>query len=92
MSLFLLTSAAGSALGIFIAPFGTDPHLVWFYAALAVAAGVTGGAFHWVFRGVDNGGVVPAEGVRVESAAEEEGIELLERGSGDYREAAEARV
>lgn len=91
MSLFLLTSAAGSALGIFIAPFGMDPHLVWFYSGLAVAAGATGGLFHWVFRGVDEGGDVRAKGVHVESAEEEE-IELLERPSVEYREAAEARV
>ncbi|OAG03645.1 PTR2-domain-containing protein [Paraphaeosphaeria sporulosa] len=90
MSLFLLTSAAGSALGIFIAPFGTDPHLVWFYGGLAVAAGATGGVFHWMFRGVDRGVDGRRKGVSVESAEEE--IELLERESGEYREAAEARL
>ncbi|KAF1973303.1 peptide transporter-like protein PTR2 [Bimuria novae-zelandiae CBS 107.79] len=91
MSLFLLTSAAGSALGIFIAPLGKDPWLVWFYGGLAVAAGATGGAFHWTFRGVNEGSGIKVLGVRVESAVEEE-IELMERKSEDYEAAAAARV
>lgn len=91
MSLFLLTSAAGSALGILIAPLGKDPYLAWFYGALAFAAGATGGLFHWTFRGVEDGANLRVVGVRVESAVEEE-IELMERKSEDYEAAAETRI
>jgi dipeptide/tripeptide permease len=72
MSLFLLTSAGGSALGILIAPSAKDPHLVWLYAGLACAAGAAGALFHWTFRGGEGERARP-----VESA--EEGIELVER-------------
>ncbi|KAJ4303591.1 ATP-dependent DNA helicase chl1 [Kalmusia sp. IMI 367209] len=91
MSLFLLTSAAGSALGILIAPSATDPYLVWFYGGLAVAAGATGGVFHWTFRNLGEGGDARIRGVYIESPADEE-IELMERKSDDPQEAAEARV
>jgi dipeptide/tripeptide permease len=53
MSLFLLTSAGGSALGILIAPFAKDPWLHWMYFGLAIAAAGTGFAFWRMFR---NGG------------------------------------
>jgi dipeptide/tripeptide permease len=55
MSLFLLTSAGGSALGILIAPFAKDPWLQWVYFGLAVAAGVTGVVFWRMFKDVDHG-------------------------------------
>ncbi|KAF2687652.1 DNA repair helicase [Lentithecium fluviatile CBS 122367] len=74
MSLFLLTSAGGSALGILIAPSARDPHLVWLYAGLAAAAAAAGGLFHWTFRGVEG------EAPRVVESAEE-GIELVGRKS-----------
>jgi dipeptide/tripeptide permease len=54
MSLFLLTSAGGSALGILIAPFAKDPWLQWVYFGLGVAAAVTGVVFWRMFRGVDD--------------------------------------
>ncbi|CBX94320.1 hypothetical protein IAQ61_006321 [Plenodomus lingam] len=77
MSLFLLTSAGGSLLGILIAPFAKDPHLQWLYFALATAAAITGYAFHRMFKDVNQG--VPVNKV-VESAEE---FELLDRRSGD---------
>ncbi|KAF2134439.1 DNA repair helicase, partial [Dothidotthia symphoricarpi CBS 119687] len=50
MSLFLLTSAGGSALGIVIAPLARDPYLQWLYFGLAAAAAVTGYVFHRMFK------------------------------------------
>lgn len=50
MSLFLLTSAGGSALGIFIAPSAKDPHMAWLYTGLACAAAGAGGIFYWIFK------------------------------------------
>ena len=91
MSLFLLTSAAGSALGILIAPFGKDPHLVWFYGVLAIATAVTGASFHWTFRRIKQDMEGHVGGGRVESVVEEE-IELMGRKSEDYEVAAESRV
>ncbi|KAF2640028.1 peptide transporter-like protein PTR2 [Massarina eburnea CBS 473.64] len=76
MSLFLLTSAGGSAIGILIAPSAKDPNLVWLYAGLAVAAGIAGGVFAWMFRADEDS--VP----RVVETAEE-GIELVSRKSDD---------
>ena len=91
MSLFLLTSAAGSALGMLIAPFGKDPWLVWFYGALAIAAGATGGVFHWMFRSVNQDSGERTRDVHVESA-EEEGIELMRRKSEESDTMSETRV
>jgi dipeptide/tripeptide permease len=53
MSLFLLTSAGGSALGVLIAPLARDPYLQWLYFGLATAAAVTGYIFHRTFKGVE---------------------------------------
>ncbi|ORY01038.1 helicase C-terminal domain-domain-containing protein [Clohesyomyces aquaticus] len=75
MSLFLLTSAGGSALGILLAPSAKDPDLVWLYAALAGMSLLAGGLFHIVFKGVDR---VEEEPRAVETA---EGIEMVERKS-----------
>lgn len=55
MSLYLLTSAGGSALGILIAPLAKDPYLPWLYFGLAIAAALTGFGFYRVFRDLDNG-------------------------------------
>ncbi|KAL5113793.1 ATP-dependent DNA helicase chl1 [Pleosporales sp. CAS-2024a] len=50
MSLFLLTVAGGSVLGIVIAPFAQDPWLLqWMYFGLGLAAAGTGVAFWRVF-------------------------------------------
>ncbi|KAH7115234.1 peptide transporter PTR2-A [Dendryphion nanum] len=79
MSLFLLTSAFGSALGILVAPFARDPYLVWLYAGLAVMALGAGGVFWWLFGGMDGKELAERRRRRVESA--EEGVELVERKS-----------
>lgn len=47
MSLFLLTSAFGSALGIALSPTAVDPKLLWMYTGLCVACFVAGLLF-WV--------------------------------------------
>lgn len=78
MSLFLLTSAFGNALGILIAPSAKDPHLVWLYTGLACTAAAAGGIFHWMFRGLDD--IKPRP---VESAAEEGEIEMSAWASDD---------
>ncbi|KAF2653461.1 peptide transporter-like protein PTR2 [Lophiostoma macrostomum CBS 122681] len=75
MSLFLLTSAFGSALGMLLAPSAKDPYLVWLYTGLAATAAVAGVGFHYTFRGLDQKDAPRP----VESA--EDGIELAERKS-----------
>jgi dipeptide/tripeptide permease len=57
MSLFLLTSAGGSALGILIAPLARDPYLQWLYFGLASAAAITGYVFHRTFKNFGVGDV-----------------------------------
>ena len=47
MSMFLLTTAFGSALGIALSPTAKDPKLVWMYTGIAVAA-VLAGVLFWV--------------------------------------------
>ncbi|CAO2654544.1 Nn.00g112770.m01.CDS01 [Neocucurbitaria sp. VM-36] len=75
MSLFLLTSAGGSALGILISPFAKDPYLRHLYFGLAIAAAMTGFVFWRMFRFIDDG-----VGKTVESAEE---FELAEASSRD---------
>jgi dipeptide/tripeptide permease len=77
MSLFLLTSAFGSALGMLLAPSAKDPYLVWLYTGLAGTAAVAGVGFHYTFRGLDQK-EIPRP---VESA--EDGIELAGRKGDD---------
>lgn len=72
MSLFLLTSAFGSALGMLLAPVAKDPHLVWLYAGLACTALITGVAFHRTFRAMNE------EKPRVIPSAIED-VELMRR-------------
>ena len=50
MSMFLLTTAFGSALGIALSPTAEDPKLVWMYTGLAIAACITGAVFWLTFR------------------------------------------
>ena len=50
MSLFLLQTAFGSALGIALAPTAEDPKLVWMYTGLCVATIITAGVFWVIFR------------------------------------------
>ncbi|RDW71679.1 hypothetical protein BP5796_07713 [Coleophoma crateriformis] len=53
MSLFLLTTAGGSVLGMLIAPFANDPYLVWMYLGLATLCFVSGAVFWVLFRNED---------------------------------------
>ena len=73
MSLFLLTSAGGSALGVLIAPLARDPYLQWLYFGLATAAAITGYIFHRTFKGV-----VDDDVKKIERAEE---FELVSRSS-----------
>lgn len=50
MSLFLLTNAVGSAIGIALAPTSKDPKLVWTFAGLAIACFISGCLFWICFR------------------------------------------
>ncbi|UJR19089.1 hypothetical protein I4U23_022220 [Adineta vaga] len=50
MSLFLFTSAIGSALNLALVPVTVNPKLLWMYAALAIESFVTGIVFFFVFR------------------------------------------
>jgi dipeptide/tripeptide permease len=85
MSLFLLTSAFGSALGILLAPVAKDPRLVWLYTGLAGTAALAGVVFHWMFRGLDE-----REVARPVERAEEE-IEMMGRDSDDEGGGSSAR-
>jgi POT family proton-dependent oligopeptide transporter len=51
MAVFLSTAAVALALGMIIAPFFTDPTLVWGYSGLSVAAFFTGAMFWKIFGG-----------------------------------------
>ncbi|KAH8149473.1 uncharacterized protein LAJ45_06553 [Morchella importuna] len=53
MSMFLLTSALGSAIGIALSPTAEDPKLVWMYTGLSVATAVAGALFWVCFRGLN---------------------------------------
>ncbi|KAI5841498.1 MFS peptide transporter, partial [Morchella snyderi] len=53
MSMFLLTSALGSAIGIALSPTAEDPKLVWVYTGLSVATAVAGALFWVCFRGLN---------------------------------------
>ena len=48
MSMYLLTSAIGAALGLALSPTAVDPKLVWMYSGLAIACLVAGWVF-WIF-------------------------------------------
>ncbi|MCJ1454623.1 peptide transporter ptr2 [Mycoblastus sanguinarius] len=50
MSIFLLQSAFGSALGIALAPTAKDPKLVWMYTGLCIATIITAGLFWVLFK------------------------------------------
>ena len=50
MSLFLLTTAFGSALGIALSSVSVDPKLVWMYTGIAVSAFIAGVVFWILFR------------------------------------------
>lgn len=50
MSLFLLTNAVGSALGIALSPTSTNPKFVWAFAGLAIACFIAGLLFWVIFK------------------------------------------
>ena len=50
MSLYLLTSAVGSALNFALIPVTVNPKLLWMYGSLSIVAAVTGIIFFMVFR------------------------------------------
>lgn len=50
MSLFLLTSAVGSLLGMAISPFARENHMVEFYCSLGIACAASGVFFWFFFR------------------------------------------
>ncbi|CAF1194086.1 unnamed protein product [Adineta steineri] len=50
MSLFLFTSAIGSAINIALVPVSVNPKILWMYVALAGESFVTGIVFYFVFR------------------------------------------
>lgn len=53
MSVFLLTSAGGSILGILVAPWAKDPYLIWMYLGFALTCLITSGIFWRLFKGYD---------------------------------------
>ena len=50
MSMFLLTTAFGSALSIALSSVSVDPKLVWMYSGIAVAAFIAGLVFWFLFK------------------------------------------
>lgn len=50
MSIFLLQSAFGSALGVALAPIAKDPRLVWLYSGLCIATSIAAGLFWMCFK------------------------------------------
>ncbi|CAF3160189.1 unnamed protein product [Rotaria sp. Silwood2] len=50
MSLFLFTSAIGSAINMALVPVSDDPKILWMYVALAIEAFIFGIVFFFVFR------------------------------------------
>ena len=50
MSIFLLQSAFGSALGVLLAPFAEDPNMVRMYIGLCIATIVAAGFFWMSFK------------------------------------------
>jgi len=54
MSMFLLTSAFGSALGIALSPTAEDPKLVWMYTGLCVATAIVAVIFWFTFRSLNS--------------------------------------
>lgn len=74
MSLFLLTSAGGSGLGVLVAPMaGREEWVGGMYAGLAVVVGGAGAGVWWVFGGDDYGGKDRGEGVEMEMEMESRG-------------------
>ena len=50
MSMFLLTTAFGAALGTALSSVSVDPKLVWMYTGIAVSAFIAGVVFWFLFK------------------------------------------
>lgn len=50
MSMYLFTTALGSALALALTPVSVDPKLTWMYTGLAAATFITGVGFWFIFR------------------------------------------
>jgi len=50
MSMFLLTTAFGSALGTALSSVSVDPKLVWMYTGISISAFIAGWVFWFLFR------------------------------------------
>jgi proton-dependent oligopeptide transporter, POT family len=50
MSMFLLTTAFGAALGTALSSVSVDPKLVWMYTGIAIAAFIAGWVFWVLFK------------------------------------------
>jgi proton-dependent oligopeptide transporter, POT family len=50
MSMYLLTTAFGAALGIALSSVSVDPKLVWMYGGISVAAFIAGWVFWFLFK------------------------------------------
>ena len=67
-SIFWVTIAIGSAIGIALSPVSQDPYMVWTYGGLAIAAFVSGSVFYICFRGSITGAVPVTVGVEAVEA------------------------
>lgn len=62
-SIFWLTIAIGAAIGIAMAPASKDPHMVWLYGSLSVAAFVSGCIFYvWFKDSIRDGPSIAGQG------------------------------
>jgi POT family proton-dependent oligopeptide transporter len=62
-SIFWLTVAAGSILGIALSPVSKNPNMVWFYGAVCITCFIAGVAFYvWFKDSVHNGTEVAGQG------------------------------
>jgi dipeptide/tripeptide permease len=50
MSMFLLTTAFGAALGTALSGLSVDPKLVWLYTGIAISAFIAGWVFWFLFN------------------------------------------
>lgn len=95
MSIFLLQSAFGSALGILLAPAAEDPKLVGLYGGLCVGTLVAAGVFWWSFRGlneVEEGmNALEDKGVKALGVGEVGGGRVVGEGNPSEGESTEAR-
>ena len=49
-SMYLLTNAFGSAIGLALVPVSADPYVIWLYTGLSVSSAITGVVFWVLFR------------------------------------------